>query len=124
MARVVRQRYIIRLHKDIREQMDRASGKAGHLTPTYISIILEQELKKENLLPYELGDTEGVFQPKVGRREQGREVAADKQMSIYLSDFAYEKIREIVAYLKEEVDRTIGPAYVIRDILYKWLKEQ
>lgn len=116
---MARKRYVIRLHKDIRARMDEESGKKGHLTPTFISLILEEELAKEDILPYKIGDTERTFQPRPG----GGEGSADKQMSIYLTDFAYGKIEEITAELKRKVDRKIGAAFVIRDILYRWLPE-
>lgn len=116
---MAKKRYVIRLHKDIRARMNEESGKKGHLTPTYISIILEEELAKADLMPYRIGDTERNFQLRKGENES----FADKQISIYLSDFAYDKVQEITEELKQTEDKRIGPAFVIRDILYKWLPE-
>lgn len=121
-----RKRYVIRLHKTVRRQLDAAARKAGHLTPTYVSALLEKRLAVPDILPYTVRDEEDIFQLKAGGMEKGKTRQADRQMSVYLSDFAYDRIGQIAAALKQTRDRSIGPAYVIRDILYGRLegKEQ
>ena len=118
-----RKRYVIRLHKTVRRQLDAAARKAGHLTPTYVSALLEKRLEKPDILPYTVRDEEDIFQLKAGGMEKGGSRQADRQMSVYLSDFAYDRVGRIAAELKQTRDRNIGPAYVIRDILYGRLED-
>ena len=118
---MARKRYVVRLHKAVRGEMDSLARKAGHLTPTFISDILENELKNQESREYVISDDEELFQLKAGGMEKGESPMADKQISIYLSDETYYKIADIVSYLKREVDKSIGPSYVIRDVLYRYL---
>ncbi len=118
-----RKRYVIRLHKAIRGQIDALARQAGHLTPTYISLILEKELEKATV-PYKLKDREGVFQLKAGGMEKGETAMADRQISVYLSDFAYDRVGEISRWRKENINKKIGPSHIIRDLMYGWLIEQ
>ncbi len=118
-----RKRYVIRLHKSIRGQVDALARQDGYLTPTYISIILEKELETATV-PYEFRDEEGIFQLKAGGMEKGEIASADKQISLYLSDFAYDRVGEIARWRKENVNKKIGPAYIIRDLIYRWMTEQ
>ncbi len=102
--------------------MDIQARQEGYLTPTYISKLLEKELPTL-AIPYEIRDKDWVFQPKSGGMEKGETGTADRQMSVYLSDFAYDRVGEIAGWLKENVNRKISPAFVIRDILYGILEE-
>ncbi len=120
---MARKRYVVRLHKTIRTEMDMLARKAGHLTPTFISNILEEELASIESEKYKIFDEEEIFQLKAGGMEKGEIPMADKQMSVYLSETAYKKVSDIVNYLKREVDKSIGPSYVIRDILYRYLNK-
>lgn len=121
---MAKKRYVVRLHKVLRGEIDSLARKAGHLTPTYISEVLEQELAKKKPTEYKISDSDEIFQLKAGGLEKGESPKADRQISIYLTDEAYYKIQDIVLYLKREVDKNIGSSYVIRDILYDWVKKQ
>ena len=116
---MARQRYVIRLHKLIRKEFDIIARKNGHLTATFIANELEEICKELDLNRYEIHPDSEVFQLKRGNSNKGNEkINADKQMSIYLSDFSYSLIGEITKKLQSEVDKNISPAYVIRDLLF------
>ncbi len=117
-----RKRYVIRLHKAVRRQIDAVARSEGYLTPAYISKLLEKRMETATV-PYILNDSEEIFQLKAGGVEKGDIPMADRQISVYLSDFAYNRIGDITRWLKENVNRKIGPAYVIRDILYGQLTD-
>lgn len=116
-------RYVVRLHKTMRKQLDVFAKNKGYFTPAFVSEILETELDKGENIPYKIFDEDEIFQLKAGGMEKGKTPVADKQMSVYLTEESYSEIKKIVEYLKQEVNKSIGPAYVIRDILYKWICE-
>ena len=122
---MARQRYVIRLHKLIRKEFDIIARKKGHLTATFIAKVLEEICDGLDISGYEIHPDSEAFQLKRGNSAKGNVKSnADKQMSIYLSDFTYELIEKLVEKLQEEVDRNISPSYVIRDLLFHWLDRQ
>lgn len=122
---MVRKRYIIRLHKLIRQEIDAMAKKEGHLSGTYISNAIEEISKRVDVHNYELHPDSEVFQLKKGNSFAGESRAnATKQVSVYLSDEAYEKIFLLTEHLKSEVDKRIGVSYVIRDLLLHWLAQR
>jgi hypothetical protein len=121
---MARQRYVIRLHKLIRKELDILARKKGHLTPAFISMAIEEICSRINPREYEIHPDSEVFQLKRGNCGKGNEKNnADKQMSVYLSDFSYSLIADLAARLQQEIDKNISPAYVIRDMLFHWLEK-
>ncbi len=113
-----RKRYVIRLHKLIRERVDELAKKEGYLTATYISNLLEEICKDLDVESYEIHPDSQVF--LISRKKQYKnevKIYRDKQMSVYLSDEAYNKISQLTQYLKENVDRTCNISYVVRDLI-------
>lgn len=120
---MAKQRYVIRLHKVIRQELDILARKKGHLTPTFISMAIEDMCHEMDVSSYEIHPDSEVFQLRRGNKGKGQiKNNADKQMSIYLSDFAYDKVGEIVEKLQLEVDKNITATFVIRDLLFYWLE--
>lgn len=121
---MAKQRYVIRLHKIIRQELDLRARKKGHLTSTYISLAIEDICKDIAVETYEIHQDSDVFQLKRGNKSKGEVKAnADKQLSIYLSDFAFDKVAEVVVKLQKEVDKNITATFVIRDLLFHWLEK-
>jgi len=117
-----KQRYVIRLHRVIRQELDLRARKQGHLTSTYIALAIEDISKEIDIQNYELHPDSEVFQLKRGKKSKGEvKNNADKQLSIYLSDFAFHKVGELVEKLQKEVDKSITSTFVIRDMLFHWL---
>lgn len=117
MPRAVRKRYVVRLHPVVSAQITSVAEKRGFLPATFMANIIEQ-MTAEKGEGYTLYDTDGDFQLRRGPGGGGA-----KQTSVYLSDSAYNTVGAISAYLVENVDRDMTPAYVIRDMLTKWLDE-
>ena len=121
---MAKQRYVIRLHRLTRQELDLLARKQGHLTPTFISLAIEEICNEYSREEYEIHPDSEVFQLKRGNKQKGKaKINADRQMSVYLSDFSYGRVGEIVNRLKEETDRTIGATFVIRDMLFHWMEK-
>lgn len=122
---MVRKRYVVRLHKLIRQEIDALARKEGHLSGTYTSDAIEEICRRVDVQNYEIHPDSETFHLKKGNSYKGETRAnADKQMSIYLSDESYEKVAKITELLKEEVDKNIGVSFVIRDLLLHWLSQR
>lgn len=120
---MTKKRYVIRLHRITRQELDFLARKEGHLTPTFVSLAIEQMCKTLNPETYELHPDSEVFQLKRGNKQKGTvKINADKQMSVYLSDQAYTLVAVVVDKLQKEVDKSIGATFVIRDMLFHWME--
>ena len=121
---MAKQRFVIRLHRITRQELDLVARKQGHLTPTFVSLAIEEMCTGIDPQIYELHPDSEVFQLKRGNKRKGTtKINADRQMSVYLSDYAYATVSTVVDILKRDVDKSIGATFVIRDMLFHWMEK-